>query len=172
MISIDEYILLSRDERRAHLELNTVCDERGGNSKEFRGLLAHHLNTSIPKGHQAYLCHACHNGKCSNVKHLYWGTPTDNVIDANEDSGMNINDRVRQKYSSAEVIALKAKGGFASANKPRKKLDQSIIEERFKIFNSIDKTAVNWESVCAKQMNLTLRQFKRFIRIYGWFTQW
>ena len=40
------------------------------------------MNTK--KKHTVYLCHACHNGKCSNPVHLYWGTPLDNGIDATE----------------------------------------------------------------------------------------
>jgi hypothetical protein len=80
MILAEEFIKLSREERTSHLDLDSPCDMRGGESKHFKGLLAHHLNTTIPKGF-IYLCHACHNGGCSNVKHLYWGTPKDNRRD-------------------------------------------------------------------------------------------
>lgn len=78
---IDDYMLLSRDERQKHLNLNTDCLEIGGDSREFRGLLAHFLKTTIPRKHIAHLCHACHNAKCSNLYHLYWGTPAENVAD-------------------------------------------------------------------------------------------
>ena len=27
------------------------------------------------------MCHACNNGKCSNPKHLYWGTASENRMD-------------------------------------------------------------------------------------------
>lgn len=89
MIKIEEYILLSREQRRSHLKLHDPCIERGGFSVEFKGMLADYLNTSIPKGYKIYLCHACHNEKCSNKVHLYWGTPTDNRVDAVENGYTN-----------------------------------------------------------------------------------
>lgn len=81
--SIDQYILKSKDERQSHLDLKTECIEIGGaDSKHYRGLLAHALKTTIPMGRKIHLCHACHNHKCSNVKHLYWGTVKENRNDA------------------------------------------------------------------------------------------
>jgi hypothetical protein len=80
---IQEYILLDREERRKHLDLESECMEVGGaGSSEYKGLLAHFLKTTIPtKLRTVYLCHACNNEICSNPKHLYWGTPKDNHID-------------------------------------------------------------------------------------------
>lgn len=79
--AIEDHILLAREERRAHLDLSAPCIEIGGCSKDFRGLLAHHLKTTMPKSRVALLCHACNNDKCSNVLHLYWGTYSDNRAD-------------------------------------------------------------------------------------------
>lgn len=79
---IDEYMLLTKTERQAHIDLSDNCIEIGGNSPRFRGLLAHHLKTTIPKGMKVHLCHACNNDKCSNPNHLYWGTPRENYFDA------------------------------------------------------------------------------------------
>lgn len=78
---ITEYMLKSRDERRDHLKLDETCIEIGGNSQRCQGLLAHHLKTTMPMGKGYHLCHACNNAKCSNVNHLYWGTPRDNHLD-------------------------------------------------------------------------------------------
>jgi hypothetical protein len=80
---INEYMKRSRDERRAHLLLDEACIEIGGLSQFYRGLLAHYLRTTIGDA-SVYVCHACNNPKCSNPKHLYWGTPTDNIIDQKE----------------------------------------------------------------------------------------
>ena len=79
MILVEEFIKLSRDERRAHLKLDDPCCERGGVSTHHKGVLAQYLDTTIPSG-RILLCHACNNGKCSNPKHLYWGTDHDNII--------------------------------------------------------------------------------------------
>jgi hypothetical protein len=73
---------LTREERRAHLKLDEPCILIGGHSSTvFKGLLAHHLRTTIPEGKSAFLCHACNIPKCSNPAHLYWGTPKDNYLD-------------------------------------------------------------------------------------------
>ncbi len=85
MYQIKDYMLLTLSERQKHLDLSTSCIERGGNSTRFQGVLAEGLDTTIPSrkldGVNVHLCHACHNGNCSNVKHLYWGTPKENYDD-------------------------------------------------------------------------------------------
>jgi len=78
---ICEYIKKSRNDRRTHLRLDEPCIEIGGCSSDTRGLLAFELKTTIPNGKKILICHACHNGKCSNVKHVYWGTAKDNYQD-------------------------------------------------------------------------------------------
>ena len=70
----------TKAERQIHIKLEEACVERGGNSTNHRGVLAEFLDTTIPDK-KVLLCHACHNGKCSNPKHLYWGTAAENVED-------------------------------------------------------------------------------------------
>lgn len=84
MILITEYILRPLALRQAHLNLEEPCVERGGTSTDFRGLLAYVLGTTIPRGMKVHCCHACHNGKCSNPNHMYWGTPRENKLDADK----------------------------------------------------------------------------------------
>ena len=81
MRDIYEYIKLPKDIRQEHLDLDDYCIERGGGSTYCKGLLAHLLETTIPSGHMIHVCHACNNGKCSNPKHLYWGTASENRRD-------------------------------------------------------------------------------------------
>lgn len=79
---IYEYIKRSKEERQKHLDLKQPCLEIGGHSTNYRGLLSHYLKTTIPLSRKIHLCHACNNGNCSNVSHLYWGT----IIENREDS--------------------------------------------------------------------------------------
>lgn len=79
---VEDLIKESREVRTQHLSLDEPCNERGGNSTNHRGVLAQYLDTNIPT--KVDLCHACHNEKCSNPKHLYWGTRKENVQDAKD----------------------------------------------------------------------------------------
>lgn len=100
MILISDYMKLSKDERQAHLDTTENCVVRGGYSVQFRGLLAHFLDTEIPSGHLAHCCHACHNPDCCNPRHLYWGTPRENSGDMLDHRGDEI----------SVVRSLRAKG--------------------------------------------------------------
>lgn len=84
MIKVEEYIKLTQEGRQKHFDLEEDCIEIGGDSRNFKGLLAYYLNTTIPGGSKIYLCHACHNGHCCNPTHLYWGTPSENYYDSVE----------------------------------------------------------------------------------------
>ena len=62
---IEDYILKNREDRRSHLKLDEDCIEIGGyDSREYRGLLAHFLKTTIPTYRKIILCHACNNHNC------------------------------------------------------------------------------------------------------------
>jgi hypothetical protein len=81
MKNISAYMKLSLEVRQQHLNLNESCIYRGGYSYQFRGLLAHYLDTTIPNGHQAHAAHACHDSECCNPNHLYWATASENCKD-------------------------------------------------------------------------------------------
>lgn len=99
MLKIDKEYLAktSREERRKHLDLNSACVERGGDSRNHRGALALYLDTTIPVG-RICLCHACHNGKCCNPKHLYWGSDSDNLIDQHLNGRPSLNALTAAKH--------------------------------------------------------------------------
>lgn len=125
-VPLAEYIQRDREERRGHLDLKEPCVEIGGNSWEFRGLLANHLGTAIAeKG--VLLCHACNNGKCSNVKHLYWGSSVDNAVLDPKEAGLWITPWARLVNKRGEEEALRqlrsvcdpSKGGAGNKGKPK-----------------------------------------------------
>lgn len=101
-------MLKTRDERRAHLRLSDPCLEIGGSgSKEYRGLKAHSRKTTIPTGRSILLCHGCHNPKCSNPDHLYWGTAKDNCLDQAENGTLtSLKTRMIAKYGEVEYSRI------------------------------------------------------------------
>ena len=117
---IEEYILRTRDERSSHLNLGSSCIEIGGaGSKEYRGLLAHFLKTTIPSGKMIHLCHACHNAKCSNVEHLYWGTAKENYADQMSTVGFKpFNVRTTDKHATLKKAhdTMRKNGNFFGAH--------------------------------------------------------
>lgn len=81
MEKLSNYINQTKEQRQEHLDLLSDCKIRGTTSTHCRGILADFLDTDImAKGVDC--CHACHNEACSNPKHLYWGTRSENVQDA------------------------------------------------------------------------------------------
>ena len=133
---VETYLAKEQNERQTHLDLNDECKERGGNSTNHRGVLAQYLDTPI-YGRPADLCHACHNDKCSNPKHLYWGTRKENVQDARNNGTFKTPwDNMIEKYGYEEACRIQAKGnksagGKANRGKPksaehRKKISESL----------------------------------------------
>lgn len=124
MILVEEWIAESRDVRTAHIDMSEPCFERGGNSTAHRGILAQYLGTNLPD--KIDLCHNCGNGKCSNPKHLYWGTRTENVKDAQRHgTWKNPYDRLVETYGveyareRLRSVANPAKAGAGNKGKPK-----------------------------------------------------
>ena len=106
---VENLLKLPRHERQRHLKLEEACVERGGISTQHRGVLVEFLDTDFPSGYGAQLCHACHNDKCSNPRHLYWGTPKENVDDAVANgTHRSIWERSVEKYGLEEAKRRRA----------------------------------------------------------------
>ena len=122
MILVEQWITESRDVRTKHLCLEESCIERGGNSTVHRGVLAQYLDTNMPS--KIDLCHACHNEKCSNPRHLYWGTRSENIQDARDNGTWRSPwDRLVEKYGYEEACKRNSRKGntFGSGNKGKAK---------------------------------------------------
>lgn len=135
MIDVTEFIKQDREERRKHLRLDEPCCERGGNSTNHKGVLAQYLDTTIPSG-RILLCHACNNGKCSNPRHLYWGTDRENITvdNTNFKSAWH---RAVEKYGIEEAKKRnsrgdKSAGGKANLGKPKSEEHKRKISESAK----------------------------------------
>lgn len=166
---IESYILRSREERRSHLDISQSCIEIGGDSRIFRGLLAHFLKTTISenKRHEkklAFVCHDCNNPKCSNVYHLYWGTSHDNYLDQVErGTALSISDKARQKYGEQSyrkmMQEIGTKGGKAGGGKNR------LSDEKKEIWRnailSSNPEEFGWVARVSNQMNCTHTHVRR-----------
>ena len=150
MIDVQEFIKESREIRRSHLVLTEPCCERGGNSTNHKGVLAQYLDTTIPKG-RILLCHACHNGACSNPKHLYWGTDKDNLaIDRAEQPGgwKTPFERAIEKYGYDEACKrnshkmLGNKNGSGNKNKNKSDNHKKKIAESLKKYYNTDNAGI------------------------------
>ena len=140
------FLIISYDDRTSHLNLQTECREIGGNSTSFKGMLSHILNVTIPTGNKINLCHKCHNGKCSNPDHLYYGTSQENKKDYLDNGGKTVWEHMVFKYGYIEACKMnskgdKSKGGKANKGKPktaehRKKISESIKLKHKKNKNS------------------------------------
>lgn len=136
MIDIKKFITLTREERQAHLQLQEPCCERGGNSTNHKGVLAQYLDTTIPSG-RILLCHACHNSKCSNPKHLYWGTDKENILIDAATNGTHKNpwQRLVEKYGyerACEINSHTKQGntnGSGNRGKPKSPEHKQKIAE-------------------------------------------
>lgn len=116
MQNIIDYIQLPQSERQKHLQLDEPCIERGGQSMYLKGLLAHLHNTSIPSGSKIQVCHACHNGACSNPNHLYWGTAKENVHDSYKNGRKSIWEYTVEKYGLKGAREKFSRKGNTNAN--------------------------------------------------------
>lgn len=178
-INIKEYILLSKIDRSKHLDLNESCIEIGGASYQFKGMMAHILKTTIPiKKDKIHLCHACHNGNCSNPKHLYWGTMSENVRDSMvHGSWKNPRDRAKEKYGNDYIFSsncdwASSRKGKANAKKlgkkygGRNKLSDERIEEIKTSLDEIDVLEFGWVQKVAERLDVSHTQVKRYVKKY------
>lgn len=167
--NIYNYINYDLSIRQNHIDLTEECLEIGGSSQVFKGLLAHFLKTTIPNNGKIILCHFCGNGKCSNPKHLYWGTYSENLKDAYshgarkntfslsiEKNGLNETLRKWKKISS-----IGGKVGGATR--------QMKESEIFKYKEAIDQSnplEYGWVGRASKKLNISHTQIKRFVDKY------
>ena len=135
MLDITKFINESREVRQQHLDLEESCVERGGNSTNHKGVLAQYLDTTIPSG-RILLCHGCNNEKCSNPRHLYWGTDKENIT-LDNGNFKSVWDRAVEKYGYDEACRRnsrgnKSAGGLANKGKPKSEEHKKKIAEAIK----------------------------------------
>jgi len=139
MILVEDLIKETREYRTNHLDLNLPCVERGGNSTVHKGILAQYLNTNIPFKSKPWidLCHACHNDKCSNPRHLYWGTRSENIQDSKvAGTWKSAWERTVEKYGLDEASKMQSRksigNDFAKTLKGRPSNNPKGINQFFK----------------------------------------
>ena len=171
---IENYIKKSKFERQSHLSLDEACTEIGGTSREFRGLLAHHLGTEIPRGIDIVLAHACNNGKCSNPRHLYWGTTAENINDSinagTHNTPSNSWKKLVKEHGEAEASKILSERGRLGGKigGPKTALKLRISEEELDAwscaFKNTNLHTHGWISKISQEMNCSHTHVKRIIK--------
>lgn len=171
---INEYMKKSQEERQAHLELEDDCIVIGTDSRICRGLLAHHLKTTMGT-RRVYCCHACHNAECSNPNHLYWGTPKENYIDAiNDGTVTSFYENAVRKYGEKEFkqicseriknsITRRREQGLPVGGATRAYPKEQIEEYKNAIHES-EPMKWGWVSRAAERIGVSHTQIKRFVK--------
>ena len=149
-----------QEERKEHLDLEEECIEIGGDSRMFRAVLAHHLGTTMEGlGMKTGLCcHACHNAKCSNPKHLYWGTASENVLDAYAVGSMKAPTNTKEQLRKNGALGG-AKGGGHN------KLSEEVIKKRVEDYYN-EKRIWGRNERLAKKWGVSHSQVSRFLKKY------
>lgn len=158
---INQYILTPRAERRAHLNLAGACTEIGGNSYQARLLLAHEFKTTVPTDKSIHVCHACNNGKCSNVLHLYWGTAKDNYLDRVEagtafPKWQRTEHHLEVQRKSGENLGRNHGGSNRLSHEDLLRIKQAL--------DGIPKTW-GWVSKASKLLGVSHTQVKRYVKM-------
>lgn len=165
MQNIQAYMERSQTERQKHLKLKEPCSEIGGGSIQFRALLAYHVGTTIPNDRRIHLCHACGNGGCSNVRHLYWGTNSENALDMKlHGTFRSIRERTLEKYGEEGLREIAARAGRASGEAKRK--PQEHWESYRTLFENTEQTR-GWVARLSKQTLLSHTQIRRIAKRLG-----
>ena len=147
IIAILDYMHLTKGERQTHLDLGLPCDERGGNSTNFKALLSHNLGVEIPENAQTnkiQLGHACNNGKCSNWRHLYYATARENVLDSGscyertiKKHGKDIYKIVNKKLAEKRGKQYFSNMGKMGLGKKKSPLHRKKISEAIKKWHNV-----------------------------------
>ena len=137
---INEYIKKPQLERQSHIDLELDCVILDNmNMQKVQGALAQELNTDFPRGNRIHACHACNNKLCSNIKHIYWGTATEN---ANDRAVEHFKTKVDKKTKHPAVMIYLDKDIDALFTK-------SIAEEKSKAYKKgdVSKTRIAQEAI-------------------------
>ena len=169
-VDILKYLELSREERRAHLDLDSPCVEIGGNSTMCRAMLAHIHNTTIGDGRKCHVCHACHNDACTNPGHLYWGTPRDNWLDSVENgTHASVKSRCIAKYGLEGYSEMQRRNGrHNSGRTPSNKACPEMIDTRMADYEEDVLNDKPWgrRTRLGEMWGVSRVQAKRFIKKY------
>lgn len=164
-IPLSDYMLKSLEQRKSHLDPSEPCLELGADSTGSRALLAVFLNTTCESlgMKTGYLCHNCGNPACSNPKHLYWGSCSENNRDRFiHDPTLPLR-IVKSKGLKSRQRTKSSKGDFCL-----NKLTEKQIQERFEkvLASDIDLQSHGWVRLVSSLWGVSHTEVRRFFDRY------
>jgi hypothetical protein len=166
-IPMGAYIEKSREERKSHIDLSDPCLEVGCDSQESRALMCLVLNVSAPKAIKVHLCHACNNPACSNPKHLYWGTPSDNSRDAHEaNPDMSKRGAKTRMANDPDVFKKLGKAGGLIGG-PLSAMPEEEVAERLYLVRHHNPHKWGFNKLAGEIWGITPQVASRFYKKYG-----
>lgn len=121
-----------------------------------RHIYAHRFSYELAGGaipEKYHCCHHCDTPSCVNPKHIFVGTPKDNMVDRDKKGRMDIRHlQVPRKLSVQSVIAIRS--AYRSGG-----VSQSTLANKYQVNQSVISRIVNckdWKHVIESQRDIDL----------------
>ncbi len=124
-MNVNEYILLTLEERQKHLDLSEPC--QFGSRHKYRKSLLKHLGIKDDLNSKVLACHKCLNNSttlspCENPRHMYLGTAKENTGDISSQMFQKLEQKMLDRLKKHDEVAWRL-WVYGSPEEPVKSAD-------------------------------------------------